>query len=95
MHAYVGKRAEAIRDRDRGLALAAAQGDQWSGVPYAEHLAARIDVAMGDRDAAIEQLRAILAKPYVISPAWLRIDPTWNFLRGDPRFEKLAHGDGK
>jgi eukaryotic-like serine/threonine-protein kinase len=95
MLAYVGKRAEAIRDRDRGLALSQTQGDEWSGVPYAEHLAARIDVAIGDRDAAIAQLRVILAKPYVISPAWLRIDPAWNFLRGDPRFEKLAHSDGK
>jgi serine/threonine protein kinase/tetratricopeptide (TPR) repeat protein len=95
MLAYLGKRAEAIRDRDRGLALSQTQDDEWSGVPYAEHVAARIDVAIGDRDAAIAQLRVILAKPYVISPAWLRIDPAWNFLRGDPRFEKLAHSDGK
>lgn len=95
MLAYGGKRGGAIRDRDRGLALSEAQGDQWSGIPYAQHLAARIDVAMGDHDAAIAQLRAILAKPYVISPAWLRIDPTWSSLRGDPRFEALARGDGK
>jgi hypothetical protein len=50
---------------------------------------------LGDRDAAIAHLGKILEKPYVISPAWLRIDPTWNPLRGDARFEKLAHGDGR
>jgi hypothetical protein len=90
-----GRRDKAIRDRDRGLALAIATEDQWSTIPYAQHVVARIDVALGDRDAAIAELRAILEKPYVISPAWLRIDPTWNPLRGDPRFDKLAHGDGR
>ncbi|HEY8793803.1 MAG TPA: protein kinase [Gemmatimonadaceae bacterium] len=93
--AIQGRRHEAIRDRDRGLALAIATGDQWSTIPYAHHVVARIDVALGDKDAAIAELRTVLAKPYVISPAWLRIDPTWNPLRGDPRFEKLAHSDGQ
>ena len=95
MLATAGKRSAALRDRDRGLALALATGDQWSAIPYSHHLAARIDLLLGDRDAAIDELRAILAKPYFISPAWLRIDPTWNALRGDPRFETMAHGDGK
>ena len=98
-HAYtlaiLGKRAESIRDRDRGIAAAVATGDQWSSIPYAYHVAARVDLALGDRDAAIAQLGKVLEKPYFISPAWLRIDPTWNALRGDPRFEKLAHSDGK
>ena len=40
-------------------------------------------------------LRLVFFAPYVISAAWLRIDPTWNPLRGDPRFEKLAHSDGR
>ena len=95
MLAYVGKRDDAIRARDRGVATALASSDQWSTIPYAHHLAARIDVALGNRDAAIADLREILAKPYFISPAWLRVDPTWNPLRGDPRFEKLAHSDGR
>ena len=35
---------------------------------------------------------ALLAKPYFISHAWLRIDPTWAPLTGDPRFERrIAH----
>jgi TolB-like protein len=95
LFAIRGRRDEAIRDRDRGLALANATGDQWSTIPYAQHLVARIDVALGDKDAAIAELRTILEKPYVISAAWLRVDPTWIPLRGDPRFEKLAHSDGR
>jgi len=94
MLAYMGKRDDAIRTKDRGLAAALASGDQWSTIPYSHHLAARIDLALGNRDAAIADLRGILAKPYFISAAWLRVDPTWNPLRGDPRFEKLVHGDG-
>jgi tetratricopeptide (TPR) repeat protein len=94
-HAIRGRRSEAIRDRDRGLAGALSTGDEWSSISYAHHIAARVDVALGDRDAAIAELRAVLSKPYFISPAWLRIDPAWDPLRGDPRFEKLAHSDGK
>ena len=95
MLAMEGKREEAIKDRDRGLALAQGTKDHWSSIPYANHVSARIDVELGERDAAIATLGAILDKPYVISSAWLRIDPTWNSLRGDPRFEKLAHADGR
>jgi tetratricopeptide (TPR) repeat protein len=95
MLAMEGKRGEATRDRDRGLALAQETKDHWSSIPYANHVAARIDVALGDRDAAIALLSTVLQNPYVISPAWLRIDPTWNRLRGDARFERLAHGDGR
>ena len=95
MLAMQGRREEAIKDRDRGLALAQETKDHWSSIPYSNHVAARIDVALGERDEAIAMLRTILQNPYVISPGWLRIDPTWNPLRGDPGFEKLAHSDGK
>lgn len=95
MLAVMGKREHAISDRDRGLAGAIASGDQWSVAPYSHHMAARIDVVLGDRDGAIAELRELLSKPYFISPAWLRIDPTWDPLRGDARFEKLAHSDGR
>ena len=95
MLAYLGRHDEAIRDRDRGRALALATGDQWSNIPYANHIVARVDMALGDREAAIAELRAILQKPYFLSPGWLRIDPTWDPLRTDPRFEKLVRSGGQ
>ena len=58
-------------------------------IPYARHLLARVCLAAGDHARALDQLDAVLAKPYVVSPAWLRIDPTWAPLHGDPRFERL------
>jgi hypothetical protein len=44
---------------------------------------------VGDHPRALDQLDSLLAKPYVISPAWLQVDPTWAPLTGDPRFERL------
>jgi len=30
--------------------------------------------------------------PYYLTPGWLRIDPNFDPLRGNPRFDKLAQG---
>jgi hypothetical protein len=32
---------------------------------------------------------ALLARPYYLSRGWLRIDPTFASLKGNPRFEQL------
>ncbi|MFI5250418.1 MAG: tetratricopeptide repeat protein, partial [Gemmatimonadales bacterium] len=87
--AYLGQRAAAAREGEHALALAQATGDQYVRIPYARHLLAWIYVTIGDHPHALEQLGALLAKPYFISPAWLRIDPTWAPLKGDPGFQRL------
>jgi len=89
MLAYLRQRAAAVREGESGLALAQATGNGYINIPYARHVLARIYVAVGDHPHALDQLDALLAKPYVISPAWLKIDPTWAPLKGDQRFERL------
>jgi len=73
--------ARRVRDGERGLALAQATGDESNSIPYARNVLAQIDVVVGDHPHALAQLDALLAKPYFMSPAWLRIDPTWAPLR--------------
>jgi hypothetical protein len=57
---------------------------------YYTYVSARTAVVAGDRGKAIELLGEALRLRYFVTPAWLRIDPTWKSLRGDPRFEKLS-----
>jgi hypothetical protein len=47
---------------------------------------------VGDHAAAIATLDSLLRRPYFLTPGWLRVDPTWNRLRGDPAFDRLAAG---
>jgi eukaryotic-like serine/threonine-protein kinase len=87
--AYLWQRGAAVREGERGLALAQSTGNGFENIPYARHVLARTYVLVGDHDKALDQLDSLLSKPYFISPAWLRIDPTWAPLRGNPRFERL------
>ena len=87
--AYLGQRAAAVREGERGLALAQATRDVYSDIPNARRVLAQIYVVAGEHPHALEQLDSLLAKPYYISPAWLKVDSTWAPLRGDPRFERL------
>ena len=59
---------------------------------YLLHQLARIYVLTGEADKAMDILERLLARPYYLSPGWLRIDPTWDSLRGNPRFRKLVEG---
>ena len=47
---------------------------------------------MGDADDAIPLLERVLHENYAsaITPAYLRVDPTYDRIRNDPRFQKLC-----
>ena len=45
---------------------------------------------VGERDLAIEQLQASARLPAGVSYAEIRLDPHWDPLRGDSRFEKIV-----
>jgi hypothetical protein len=89
--AYAGRRAEALAEGKRGMSLVSWENDFMSAVYY-QHQVLRIHLLLGEREQALDMLEALFAKPYYLSPGWLRIDPTFASLKGNPRFEKLAGG---
>jgi TolB-like protein/Tfp pilus assembly protein PilF len=89
--AYLGKKADAIREGERGVALVPISRDGYTG-PYIQHQLARIYLLVGEPGKALDLLEPLLKIPYHLSPGWLRIDSTLAPLRGNPRFEKLVAG---
>ena len=89
--AYLGRKEEAIREGERGVALSPVSKDAQNG-PYLQHQLARIYTLVGEPEKALDQLEPLLKMPYYLSPGWLKIDPNFDPLRRNPRFQKLVAG---
>ena len=61
--------------------------------PSAQTALAEIQARFGDFDAAIAALPHLLEVPAGITRADLQLNPFWDPLRKDPRFQKLASGN--
>ena len=91
--AYMGRKREAIAEGERGVALDPITRDASNGA-YFQHQLVRIYLMVGEPEKALDLLEPLLRMPYYLSPGWLRIDPTFAALKGNPRFEKLIAGGG-
>jgi len=89
--AYLGRRDEAIREGELGVKLGGPAVDALNG-PYNLHQLIRTEIAAGEYDKALGHLEALLKMPYMVTPAWLKIDPNFAPLRQNPRFQKLVAG---
>jgi tetratricopeptide (TPR) repeat protein len=87
--AYLGRKAEAIADGERGVALLPISKDTYTG-PYLQHQLVRIYIETGEYDKALDRLEPLLRIPYYLSPGWLRVDPAFDPLRNNPRFQRLV-----
>jgi tetratricopeptide (TPR) repeat protein len=92
-YAGLGEAASAIAEGEKAMAIHPTSEDPFGG-PQEEDRMARIYALLGDADHAIPILKRLLQIPYggamFLTPATLRLDPIWDQIRNDPRFQKLA-----
>jgi len=89
--ALAGRKQEAIREGERAVALNPISKDKLYA-PFDQHQLSLIYILVGEPEKALDQLEPLLQMPYYLSPRWLAIDPTFDPLRKNPRFQKLLAG---
>jgi len=91
VEAYLGHREEVNQFAQETVNRV--RNDSWQ-FPQEEEIIARAHVVLGDLDRAFTKLEHVLSVPYAfaLTPAYLRLDPFWDRVRNDLRFQKLAAG---
>ncbi len=92
-YAGLGEAASAIAEGQKAIGLLPSSKNPEFG-PRLEDDMARIYAQLGDADHAIPMLKRLLRTQYasatILTLATLRLDPIWDPIRNDPRFQELA-----
>jgi len=87
--AELGEKEKAIQEGRTACDMIPVSKDTLDGVGLITDLA-RIYALTGEKDLALKQLEIVSKIPCGPSYGELRLDPEWDALRGDPRFERIA-----
>jgi Tetratricopeptide repeat. len=86
--ALLGRNDEALQAARRAVELMPTSKDAWMGLRRIEDLAF-VDALAARTDEAIEHLGVLLSRSGEMTPHVLRLDPRWDPLRKNPKFESL------
>jgi tetratricopeptide (TPR) repeat protein len=87
--AALGRKEQALREARRAVELRPISHDAVEGTIDARNLAL-VYCWIGEPDNAIEQLSLLVKQAGTLSYGELKLDPVWDPLRGDPRFERIV-----
>jgi tetratricopeptide (TPR) repeat protein len=87
--AGLGENEEALRNAHRAAEILPTSVDAVEG-PMCEMYLAAVLVMIGDRDATFDKLSKLVKLPFgIINYGDLKLNPVWDDLRADPRFDRI------
>lgn len=86
--AFLGEKDPALAEARRASELQPESKDALDGPEITEGVA-QVYAILGDNDRAIEILDGLLNRPSYVTVPSLRVNPIWDPLRNDPRFQAL------
>jgi serine/threonine protein kinase len=97
--AALGRKEDAIREARSAVAYCQAHHNPWGASSDIQTLLAIVYMWSGERDAALQQLAAVAKLPSMppvllpglvgVSAGELKLNPIWDELRNDPRFDNI------
>jgi tetratricopeptide (TPR) repeat protein len=91
--AYLGEKDSALAEAQHATELAPESKDAFGG-PEITSGVAEVHAILGDNGRAIEILDGLLSRPSGITVQDLKVNPVWDSLRNDPRFQVLIDNYG-
>jgi serine/threonine-protein kinase len=86
--AWLGEKDAAMAEAKRAMDLLPESKDAFGG-PDVTEVAAQVYGVVGEKDQAFVLLDHLLSTPSSVTVANLKLNPLWDPLRDDPRFQKL------